>query len=413
MFNNQNLLGINGLGRIAKLTLWEHIRLKHFDGFVVNIGREVGTGLEAAAHTISRDSTYGSLQRFLYGYSENAFDIKIVDREKGLLEIDGMPVTILRSARNPEDINWRQYGVRLVIDCTGAHKDPTVLSGSGKPSVRGHLAAGAEKVIISAPTKIADKAAKMPDDCGMFIYGINHLDFDPQRHHVISAASCTTTGLSHMMKPLLENSETNKILTASMSTIHAATGTQSILDSSPKKGAGDLRKNRSIFNNIILTSTGAAKALEQVLPEIQQFGFMADSVRIPTNTASLIVLNVTFSSPMKESGQPVVNRDFLNGIYKEAAGGSQKGLLVFSEKQNVSADIIGFQASVVLEGHDTHTRTGFLDIPSEMLIQCGVKEAYDVRLPVTHAKIFGWYDNEYGSYVYSLGKLTVYIDKNM
>jgi len=91
-----------------------------------------------------------------------------------------------------------------------------------------------------------------------------------------------------------------------MSTIHAATGSQSILDSSPKKGAGNLRKNRSIFNNIILTSTGAAKALEQVLPEIQQVGFIADSVRIPTNTASLIVLNVTFSSPMEESGLPVV-----------------------------------------------------------------------------------------------------------
>ncbi len=413
MFDNQNLLGINGLGRIAKLTLWEHIRLKHFDGFVVNIGREVGTGLDAVIHTIERDSTYGTLKRFLYGYTENTFEMKILDPEKGLIEIDGMPVTILRSARNPENINWRQYGVRLVVDCTGVHKDPTVPSGSGKPSVRGHLAAGAEKVIISAPTKISDKAGKMPDDCGMFIYGINHLDFDPVRHHVISGASCTTTGLSHMIKPLLENSETNKILTASMSTIHAATGTQSILDSSPKKGAGDLRKNRSIFNNIILTSTGAAKALEQVLPEIQQFGFMADSVRIPTNTASLIVLNVTFSSPMNDSGAPVVNRAFLNNIYEEAASGPQKGLLVFSEKQNVSADIIGFQASVVLEGHDTHTRTGFLDIPSEMLTQCGVKEAYDVRLPVTHAKIFGWYDNEYGSYVYSLGKLTVYIDKHM
>jgi glyceraldehyde 3-phosphate dehydrogenase len=413
MSKNMNLLGINGLGRIAKLTLWEHIRLKHFDGFVVNIGREVGTGLEAVGHSISRDSTYGSLKRFLYGYSKHDFDFKILDQKKGLLEIDGMPVTILRSARNPEEITWRQYGVRLVIDCTGAHKDPTIPSGSGKPSVRGHLAAGAEKVIISAPTKIADKAAKMPDDCGMFIYGINHLDFHPGRHHVISAASCTTTGLSHMMKPLLENSATNRILTASMSTIHAATGSQSILDSSPKKDAIDLRKNRSIFNNIILTSTGAAKALEQVLPEIKHVGFIADSVRIPTNTTSLIVLNVTFSSPMQKSGLPIVNHTFLNKLYKEAAGGSQKGLLVFSEKQNVSADIIGFQASVVLEGHDTHTRTGFLNIPSELLAQYEIKKAQNLRLPVTHAKIFGWYDNEYGSYVYSLGKLTVYIDKHM
>ena len=137
MSDNQNLLGINGLGRIAKLTLWEHIRLRHFDGFVVNIGREVGTGLEAIAHTIARDSTYGSLQRFLYGYSKSDFDIKILDSESGLMEIDGMPVTVLRSTRNPEDINWRRYGVRLVVDCTGAHKDPTLPSGCGKPCIRG------------------------------------------------------------------------------------------------------------------------------------------------------------------------------------------------------------------------------------------------------------------------------------
>ena len=124
MSDNQNLLGINGMGRIAKLTLWEHIRLRHFDGFVVNIGRDVGTGLEAVAHTIARDSTYGSLQRFLYGYSKSDFDIKIVDPEKGVMEIDGMPVTVLRSARNPEDINWRQYGVRLVVDCNGCPQGP-------------------------------------------------------------------------------------------------------------------------------------------------------------------------------------------------------------------------------------------------------------------------------------------------
>jgi glyceraldehyde 3-phosphate dehydrogenase len=244
---------------------------------------------------------------------------------------------------------------------------------SEKPSVRGHLAAGAEKVIISAPTKTGDKAAKMPDDFGMFIFGINHLDFDPGRHHVISAASCTTTGLSHMIKPLLENSETNKILTASMSTIHAATGTQSILDSSPKKGADRFTKEPLHFQQYYSDIHRGRQGTGAGLPEIQQFGFMADSVRIPTNTASLIVLNVTFSSHMTDSGGPVVNRDFLNNIYKEAANGSQKGLLVFSEKQNVSADIIGFQASVVLEGHDTHTRTGFLDIPSEMLSQCGLK----------------------------------------
>ena len=413
MFQNRNLLGINGLGRIGKLTLWEHIRLRHFDGFVVNIGRKVGKGLEAIIRSIEADSTYGPLQRFLYGYSKNNFDIKIIDNKKGLLEIDGLPVTILRSVRNPHEINWSKYGVRLVVDCTGAYKDPTVLSNSGKASIRGHLAAGAEKVIISAPISISDPAAKMPEDSGMFIYGINHLNFDPSRHNIISGASCTTTGLSHMMKPLLENSETNKILTASMSTIHAATNTQNILDSSPKAGADDLRKNRSIFNNIILTSTGAAKALEHVLPEIQKIGFMADSLRIPINTASLIVLNITFASPLIESGEPMISRDLLNNIYKTAANGSQKELLIYNEKQNVSADIIGLQASMLLEGHETHTRTGFLNISSEMLKQSGISDPCDIRIPVTHAKIFGWYDNEYGSYVYTLSKLIIYIDKNM
>jgi glyceraldehyde 3-phosphate dehydrogenase len=413
MFNNKNMLGINGLGRIGKLTLWDQIRSRHFDGFVINLGRDLGTGIDAIVQVIEMDSTYGSLRRFLYGYSENSFDIKVVDKVAGLLEVDGLPVKFLRTERNPQNINWREHGVRLVVDCTGRYKDPTTPVDDKNGSIRGHLAAGAEKVIISAPIKIADSAAKIPEDSSMLIYGINHLDFDPSRQHILSGASCTTTGLSHMLKPLLENKETSNILTASMSTVHAATNTQNILDYLPKAGAEDLRKTRSIFNNIILTSTGAAKALEKVLPEIQRVGFMADSVRIPTNTASLIILNLTFHTPLTESGEPRINRSLLNNIYKAAANGSQKGLLIYNEKQNVSADIIGTQAAILLEGHETHTRTGFLNISSEMLEQSGIKDGFDIRMPVTHAKIFGWYDNEYGSYVYSLSKLTIYIDKNM
>jgi len=105
-----------------------------------------------------------------------------------------------------------------------------------------------------------------------------------------------------MIKPLLEHEATNIILTASMSTIHAVTNSQSVLDKVPKAGESDLRKNRSILNNIILTSTNAAKALGDVIPEVQNIGFMADSIRVPTNTMSLIVLNVTFQTRMNKRG---------------------------------------------------------------------------------------------------------------
>ncbi|MCB9015737.1 MAG: glyceraldehyde-3-phosphate dehydrogenase [Lentimicrobiaceae bacterium] len=411
--NGRNLLGINGAGRIGKLTLWNHLLNKHFGGIVVNVGRGVGKSLDSLIHNIENDSTYGSLTKFLYGYSGKKCEIKVVDAANFLVEIDGMPVQFLTTARNPRDINWAEHNVRLVVDCTGAFLDPTIPADHAKGSLRGHLEAGAEKVIASAPFKIKDSTLKMPGDASMMVYGINHLDFDVRKHHVISAASCTTTGLSHMMKPLLDNAETSNILTASMSTIHASTSTQSILDSVPSAGTSDLRKSRSVFNNIIITSTGAAKALEVILPEIQRVGFMADSVRIPTNTASLIILNITFHSPLNEIGDPVVTREFLNRIYQQAANGPLEGLLEFSEKQNVSADIIGRKAAVVIEGVETHTRTGFMALNPALLRNFGIELAQDVMIPVCHAKIFGWYDNEFGSYVNMLGKLTEYVDKKM
>lgn len=212
-----------------------------------------------------------------------------------------------------------------------------------------------------------------------------------------------------MVNPLLEDKETCNILTASMSTVHAATNTQSVLDSVPAAGTGDLRKNRSVINNIILSTTGAAKTLEKVLPEIINFGFMADSIRIPTNSVSLIALNITFNSRVNETGLPIITADYINNIYKSVSNGSQKGLLYFSQKQNVSVDLLGFPAAVVIEGISTHTRTGFLKVSSEMLSCVGINNQQDINIPVTHAKIMGWYDNEYGSYVNCLGKLTEYV----
>jgi len=405
-------LGINGLGRIGKLTLWNHLHTRQFDRIIVNTGREVGRSLDDLIQVIETDSTYGPLGKFLNGYGGSC-DIKVVDADQALLEINGISVKILREARNPKDIAWRKEGVRLVVETTGQFLDPTVPADFKSGSLRGHLEAGAEKVLASAPFKIKDKTKEIPEDSILLVQGINNTDFDPSRHHVISAASCTTTGLAHMIKPLLENKETSHILTASMSTIHSATNTQSVLDSVPKTGASDLRKNRSVMNNIILSTTGSAKALEMVLPEIKRVGFMADSVRIPTSTVSLIILNLTFHTALDEAGEPVITHLLLNDLYRKAGEGSQKGLLVFSDRQNVSSDLIGVPAAVVIEGHESHTRTGFLTLPPETLSSVGLPSDAEVQIPVTHAKLFGWYDNEYGSYVNCLGELTGYIARNM
>lgn len=399
----RRILGINGIGRIGKLTLWNNLHQKYYDGIVINAGREVGKSLEDAIAYLTTDSTYGTLDHFLYGYTGQSCEARVIDRAEARIELCGLPVKLLTSARNPRDIGWAQTGVRLVIDCTGAFLDPTRPAGHIKGSLRGHLEAGAEKVILSAPFKTADVGYPLPEDCATFVYGVNHAGYDPLRHNIISAASCTTTGLAHMVKPLADTRETADIITASMTTVHAATNNQGILDSPPKAGSKDLRRNRAVFNNLIPTSTGAAIALEEIIPDIKRVGFMADSIRVPASTVSLISLNLTFRTVFDADGTPVITRDFINDIYRKAAAGPQKDLLIYSEQQNVSADLVGCRAAVVIEGRENHTRTGLLSLGA----------AAELNIPVTHAKIFGWYDNEFGCYVNCMGKLAKYIDKNL
>ena len=414
--NKKKVLGINGLGRIGKLTLWHHIGRKYFQEIVVNLGREAGTGLFAIAQLIEKDGTYGTIHRFLYGIKAEKI-VKIVDEKQGKLLIDGIPVTILREARNPAEIPWRDYGADVVVDCTGTFQDPTPPADEKKGSLRGHLAGGAKVVINSSAFKIKNKALKMPDEAVTLIYGINHTVFDHKKHQIVSAASCTTTGLAHMLKPLLEDEKTGRILTASMSTVHAVTNSQSILDKTPKAGEKDLRKNRSTLNNVILTSTNAAEALVQVIPEVKDIGFMADSIRVPTTTESLIVLNITFPAS-QNGGAALLNRDSLNDIYKRASANDPEHLVVYSEEQNVPTDLIGMDAAIIIEGQFNHTRTAFInfdlsDIPDIPDAVRKTLEQKNIRIPVVHAKIFGWYDNEYGSYTNRLGDLTTYIHKEM
>jgi glyceraldehyde 3-phosphate dehydrogenase len=155
-----------------------------------------------------------------------------------------------------------------------------------------------------------------------------------------------------------------------------------------------------------------------VLPEIRQIGFMADSVRVPVSAVSLAILNLTFQSAMVSAEASSISRSVVNGIYADAAAGSQRGNLIYSEEQNVPADLAGMRAAVVIEGVETHTRTGFVNVDLAALPgvdeeTLGSLDSSVVDIPVTHAKIFGWYDNEFGSYTNLLGDLTVHVHERL
>ena len=418
---NQNLandsklkLGINGFGRIGKLALWHHVGRKYFNELVVNVGREVGTSLADIAHYAERDSTYGSLHGFLFGQNSQPL-IEEIDEESGSMMMNGVKVTFLRKSRNPIDIAWNDHDVRIVVDTTGQFLDPTLPPEQSGGSVRGHLEQGVEKVVVSAPFKIKDKRKSMPEDVVTTVMGINGNDYDPRRHSIISNASCTTTCLAHMMKPLLNHFGPEKILSASMATVHAVTGSQQVLDRLPKSGVSDLRKNRSVMNNIILTSTGAANTLRLVIPEMEQIGFIAESVRIPTVTGSLVILVLDFQDDINGGA---IRRENINSVYRQAALDDPNKYLNYTDKQNVSGDIIGLpRAAVTIEGHETHTRTAELYIDLSRVP--GIKEMIsgeaptNLRIPITQAVIYGWYDNEMGSYVNALGDRTVSIAEFM
>jgi glyceraldehyde 3-phosphate dehydrogenase len=395
LFMKKKYLGINGLGRIGKLLLWNQLIEKHFDGIIVSLGRTVGTGIGDLIQSIVTDSTYGQLDRFLYGYLGKKLDVCIISEEEYEVSIDGMYIKFLVKERNPKNINWDEYGVEIVCDCTGVFLNPHEFE-NPKGTLRGHLDGGAKKVVVSAPFKL--NHPMLPEDSAMIVYGINHHTYDTNKHNIVSAASCTTTALSHMMKPLIDKIGASRILTASMSTIHAATNTQSILDGLPSAGAKDLRKDRASLNNIVITSTGAAKALKYVLPEIKDIGFMADSIRIPTNTVSLVTLNLTFKA---DEDKYIIDKEFINNIYKDSSENEQKNFLFYIEKQSVSSDLRGFKGSAVIEGFETTTATEY------------IKDSKGEDIPVTHGKIFGWYDNEFGSYVNSLSNIVIHMDNEL
>jgi glyceraldehyde 3-phosphate dehydrogenase len=319
-------VGINGFGRIGRQVL-KAILEKYPDDLQVVAVNDL-MDADTNAHLFKYDSNYG-----IYGGTVEISDGNIV--------IDGRPIKVL-AERDPADLPWRDLGVDIVVEATGIFR-------SG-PKAMAHINAGAKKVIITAPAKPSDSVDLT------IVLGVNTAAYDPARHHIVSNASCTTNGLAPAAKVLYENFG---IVNGLMTTIHAYTNDQRILD----LAHSDLRRARAAALNMIPTTTGAAKAVALVIPELKG-KFDGMSIRVPTPTVSLIDLVVNLEKPTTASE--------VNEALKNAAESSLQGILGYTEEPLVSMDFKG------------DPRSGIVDALSTSMIG-------DRML-----KLLIWYDNEWG-----------------
>jgi glyceraldehyde 3-phosphate dehydrogenase len=315
-------IGINGFGRIGRLTLRTMLQ-RHRDELAVVAVNDMAD-LRTNAHLFRYDSTYGT------------FPGKIEIGE-GRLRLDGQEVTVLNQ-RDPARLPWKQLGVDIVIESTGVFTDAA--------QVRAHLEAGAKKVIITAPAKDEDITV---------VLGVNDGAYNPKKHHIVSNASCTTNCLAPIAKVLHESFGLERGL---MTTTHAYTNDQRILDLMHK----DLRRARAAAVNIVPTSTGAAKAIGLVLPELKG-KLHGLSLRVPTTTVSVVDL----VADLKKN----TSVEDLNHTLKQAAEGKLKGILEYSDEPLVSSDFRGNSASAIVDGLSTSVLEGKM------------------------AKVLAWYDNEW------------------
>ncbi|OQY60068.1 MAG: type I glyceraldehyde-3-phosphate dehydrogenase [Desulfobacteraceae bacterium 4572_88] len=314
-------LGINGFGRIGRLVF--RVALTHPDVEVVAINDL--TDAATMAHLLTYDSVHGKLDA----------DVSV---KADAIEVGGKSVAIT-SVKEPAKIGWKDFGADIVAECTGLFRDVQ--------SASGHLAAGARKVIISAPAKDPDITIVM---------GVNSNRYDPRHHHIISNASCTTNCLAPVAKVLLENFGLKSGL---MTTVHAYTGDQRLLDFPHK----DLRRSRAAALSMIPTTTGAAKAVALVLPELAgKLNGLA--IRVPTPNVSIVDLVAT----VEKSGVTVSD---INDALKNASEGSLSGILGYSDLPLVSSDFNGCALSSVVDAPTTY-------VNDEMV------------------KVLSWYDNESG-----------------
>ncbi len=316
-------VAINGFGRIGRnFFRAAHARRPDFDIVAINDL----TDAETLAYLLKYDSVLGRFDG----------DVEVKDDE---MTVNGDTFKVL-SVREPADLPWAEMGVDVVIESTGVFRT--------RDMVEKHLAAGAKWVILSAPMKDA------PDY--NLVLGVNEGDFDPEKHRIISNASCTTNCVTPMVKVL---DDAFGVSHGTFTTVHAYTSDQALLDAPHK----DKRRGRAAAVNIVPTSTGAASAVGKVMPKMAG-KLAAKALRVPVPDGSITDLVVEVEAD--------VTVDSVNKAYREAAQGSLKGILRYTDDPLVSGDIVGDPHSVILDG-DFTTVVGKRTV-----------------------KVFGWYDNEFG-----------------
>ncbi len=332
-------IGINGFGRIGRQVL-KIMKEKYADEFDIVAFNDLGD-LKTMAHLFSFDSNYGK------------FEGELEVKDDGLV-IDGDFIKAL-SIPDPSDLPWKDLGVDIVIEGTGVFRK--------REDAAKHIEAGAKKVIITAPAKGPDLT---------IVLGVNESMYEPDKHHVISNASCTTNCLAPAAKVV---QDTFGIERGLMTTIHAYTNDQRILDLPHK----DLRRARAAALNIIPTTTGAAKAVALVIPELEG-KFDGYAMRVPTPTVSVVDLTVTLE---KEA-----TTETLHDAFRKAAQGELKGILGFEERPLVSMDFKADSRSSIVDAEFTFVMGGRM------------------------AKVVTWYDNEWG-YSVRTADLAAYIAKTL
>jgi len=328
-------VGINGFGRIGRLTL-RTINQYHRDRLEVVALNDL-TDTKTNAHLLKWDSVYGR------------YPGEVSAKEKAIV-VDGQEIQVV-SERDPATIPWKNYGVDIVIESTGLFTDAT--------KAIAHTKGGAKKVVISAPAKNEDVT---------IVLGVNEKDYDPKKHTVISNASCTTNGIAPAVKVLNDSFGITKGL---MTTIHSYTNDQRIMDTVHT----DIRRARAAAMNIIPTTTGAAKAVAQVIPALKG-KIHGLAFRVPTPTVSVIDFVCDTAKD--------VTVEQVNQAFQKAAAGPLKGILEFCGEELVSMDFKG------------NSHSSIIDAPSTMVIGGNM------------VKILAWYDNEWG-YSCRLGDLVYYI----
>jgi glyceraldehyde 3-phosphate dehydrogenase len=331
-------VGINGFGRIGRQVL-KAIMERHPNELEVVAINDL-FDVETNTHLFKYDSNYGQF----HGTVEN---------EGGNLVVNGHTVKVL-AEKDPAKLPWKSLGVDIVIESTGLFTDALGDPAKNKPGANVHIVSGgARKVIISAPAKNEDLTV---------VLGVNEGSYDPAKHHILSNASCTTNCLAPAAKVVHDKWG---ILAAVMCTIHSYTNDQVILDQGHKK---EMRRSRAAALNIIPTTTGAAKAIALVIPDLKG-KFDGYSLRVPTPTVSIVDFTATLSKP--------TTKEELNAAFTAAANGALKGILgVTNGKATdplVSTDFKG------------DPRSSIVDLPSNMVMGGG-----------TLVKVVAWYDNEWG-----------------